>query len=264
MTDEKFVLPRPDVTLPITGPAWARPDTDLIAQLRGVSSATASAFLHQIGLRRAFIQGPHPTIKGSKIVGPAVTLQFMPHREDLLAGLAQEQVEKHTALWHVLDSVTPGDVLVVAAKGDLHSGCMGEMLITYLQGRGGLGAVVDGCIRDWPHVEPIGLPLWVRDVTPNYASQSGLFPWAHNVPVDCSGVLVLPGDIIIADDDGVVMIPIKLAPLVAREALKHEDWESFSRRKLAEGGSIWKYYPLSAEGRAEYEAWRRENPNATA
>ncbi len=250
-------LPRPDVTLPIRGPAWARPDPALIAAMHGVSTATASAELHHMGITRAYINGPKPLFAGTKIVGPAVTLQFMPQREDVASGIAQEEVEKHSALWHVLDSVTPGDILVVAAKGSPYSGCLGEMLTTYLKGRGGVGAVVDGCVRDWPNIQKIGLPMWTCGVTPNYASQGGLFPWAYDVAVDCAGVLVLPGDIVIADEDGVVNIPRAMAERVLKRTLEHEAWEEFSRARLAEGGSIWTYYPLSPEGRAEYEAWKQ-------
>jgi regulator of RNase E activity RraA len=101
------------------------------------------------------------------------------------------------------------------------------------------------------------VPLWTRGATPNYASQSSLFPWAYNVPIACSRVLVLPGDILIADDDGAVIVPAQLAPILAERAGEHEDWEAFSRQRLAEGGSIWKYYPLSEEGRREYEAWKK-------
>jgi regulator of RNase E activity RraA len=180
----------------------------------------------------------------------------MPQREDVASGLAQENVEKYSALWRVLEEVQPGDVLVVQAFGDPYTGCLGEMLITYFKGRGGIGIVVDGCIRDWPRVQKIGLPVWTRGFTPNYASQSSLFPWAYNVPIACSRVLVLPGDIIIADDDGAVLVPTKLAPVVLRQALEHEEWETFSRMKLAEGGSLKKYYPLNEEGRGEYELWR--------
>jgi regulator of RNase E activity RraA len=254
--NETFELPNPGIELPIAGAAWTRPDPSMIEQLYKVSSATASAYLHKLGIRQTYIEGPRPTIPGTKMVGPAVTLQFMPQREDIASGVAQEEIEKRSALWHVLDTIQNGDVLVIAAKGDAHSGCLGEMLITYLKGKGGIGAVVDGRIRDWTNVQPIGLPLWVRGLTPNYASQAGLFPWAHNVPVDCANVLVLPGDIIIADDDGVVLIPIKLVPKLLELTLAHEDWESFSRQKLAEGGSIWKYYPLSDEGRLEYETFK--------
>ena len=169
----------------------------------------------------------------------------------------EEHVEKNTSLWAVFETVQPGDVLAVQANGDMHTGCMGEMLITYFKGRGGVGIVVDGCIRDWPNVREIGTPLWTRGFTPNYASQSTLFPWAHNVPVNMSAVLVLPGDIMIADDDGAVLIPAGMASLVLRHTRDHEDWEEFSRMKLAEGGSIRRYYPLDEQGRAEYEAWRK-------
>jgi regulator of RNase E activity RraA len=145
----------------------------------------------------------------------------------------------------------------VQAFGDPYTGCLGEMLITYFKGRGGIGLVVDGMIRDWPHVREIGLPLWTRGFTPHYASQGTLFPWAYNVPIACSRVLVLPGDLIIADDDGAVLVPIRVAPQLLTQTLEHEDWEAFSRVRLAEGGSLWKYYPLSEEGRREYEEWRR-------
>jgi regulator of RNase E activity RraA len=254
-------LPPPAISseLPIAGPPFARPSADLIEQLQGVSSATASAVLHKMGVRQTFIEGPLPRKPGAKIVGPAVTLQFMPQREDIASGLGQEHVEKVSALWAVFETVQPGDILVVQAWGDAYTGCMGEMLITYFKGRGGAGIVVDGCIRDWPHVEPIGVPLWTRGFTPNYASQATLFPWAYNVPVACSRVLVVPGDIIIADDDGAVLVPINLAPAVVAATVAHEEWEVFSRIKLAEGGALTKYYPLNDEGQREYEQWRREN-----
>jgi regulator of RNase E activity RraA len=249
-------LPAPDVVLPIHGPAFQRPDPEIIRGLHAVSSATASAMLHKMGVRQTFIQGPVPRLPGAKVVGPAVTLQFMPQREDVMSGLGQEHAEKYSALWAVLEEVQPGDVLAVQAFGDPYTGCFGEMLITYCKGRGGAGIVVDGCIRDWPHVQQIGLPLWTRGFTPNYASQAGLFPWAYNVPIACSRVLVLPGDIIIADDDGAVLLPQRLAPSILHVTLEHEDWETFSRMKLAEGGALKKYYPLSDEGRREYEQWR--------
>lgn len=251
-------LPKPDVQLPIHGGVVPRPDAELIRAMHGVGSATASAVLHKIGVRQSFIQGPVARQPGAKIVGAALTLQFMPQREDIASGLQQEHGEKLSALWAVLETVQPGDVLVVQAYGDPYTGCFGEMLITYYKGRGGAGIVVDGCIRDWPRVQHIGLPIWTTGFTPNYASQSTLFPWAYNVPISCSRVLILPGDIMIADDDGAVCVPAKLAPMVLKQTLEHEDWESFSRIRLAEGGALSRYYPLDEEGRKEYETWRRQ------
>ena len=249
-------LPAPPIKLPIAGPAPERPDPELVRQLYQVGSATASAILHKMGIRQTFIEGPTARLPGAKVVGPAVTLQFMPQREDIASGLEQEGAEQKSALWHVFDSVQAGDVLVVQAYGDAYTGCLGEMLVTYFKGLGGAGIVVDGMIRDWTRVKDLGLPLWTRGATPNYASQASLFPWAYNVPIACSRVLVLPGDILIADDDGAVVVPSRVAPLMLEQTLEHEEWEVFSRMRLAQGGSLWKYYPLSEEGRREYEEWR--------
>src|SRR5262245_24216708 len=230
--------------LPIGGPPVARPDPELIRQLYGVGSATASALMHKMGVRQTFVQGPLPRQPGAKVVGPVVTLQFMPQREDVASGMAQEHVEKVSALWAVFDTVQPGDVLAVQAFGDPYTGCMGEMLITYFKGRGGIGIVVDGCIRDWPRVREIGVPLWTRGFTPNYASQASLFPWAYNVPIACSRVLVLPGDLVIADDDGAVLVPIRVAPALLKQTMGHEDWDAFSRQRLAMGAWRGTYYEL--------------------
>ncbi|MGP4014416.1 ribonuclease activity regulator RraA [Saccharopolyspora sp. 5N708] len=255
-------LPIPDIAreLPLSGPPFSRPDPDLINRLQVVSSATASAVMHRMGVRQTYIQGPIPRQPGTKVVGPVVTLQFMPKREDVVSGVGagaqEEHVEKKSALWDVFESVQPGDVLAVSAYGDVNTGCMGEMLVTYFQGRGGAGIVVDGCVRDWPRIKEIGTPLWTCGFTPNFASQTTLFPWASNVPIACNRVLVLPGDIIIADDDGAVLVPAQMAEMVLEHTVDHEEWEEFSRLKLAEGGALKKYYPLSEQGWAEYEAWR--------
>ena len=177
---------------------------------------------------------------------------------DPASGAGQEKTEKRTALWAVFEEVRQGDVLVIQAWGDPYTGCMGEMLTTYFKGRGGIGVVVDGCIRDWPNIQPIGVPFWTVGFTPNYASQATLFPWAYNVPVALNRVLILPGDIIIADDDGAVVVPAQMAEVVAQHTRAHEEWEVFSRIKLAEGGALNKYYPLNEEGWAEYEEWRKQ------
>jgi regulator of RNase E activity RraA len=249
-------LPRANIEIPISGTV-ERPDSALIERLYEVSSATASAMLHKMGVRFTYLEGPLPRKQGAKVVGPAVTLQFMPQREDVASGRGQERAEKVSALWAVFETVERGDILVVQAYGDRYTGCMGEMLTTYFSGRGGAGIVVDGCVRDWPQIQKMDVPLWTVGFTPNYASQSRLFPWAYNVPVACAGVLVLPGDIIIADDDGAVCVPKQLAEEVARLTLDHEEWEVFSRIRLAEGGALRKYYPLNDEGWAEYQEWRK-------
>jgi len=254
-------LPPADITLPVQG-RIVRPERALIEQLRDVSSAAACATLYAMGIRSAFIHGPLPRTPGRRVVGPAVTLQFMPQREDIPSGMGAEHAEKSSALWQVFETIEPGDVLVVQAFGDLSTGCVGEMLTTYFKGRGGAGMVVDGCVRDWARIRELDVPLWSVGFTPNYATQGGLMPWGFNVPVACGRALTLPGDIIIADDDGAVVVPQQLASEVVRVARHHAEWEDFSRMKLAQGGSPQVYYPLSDEGRREYEAWRQERLTA--
>jgi regulator of RNase E activity RraA len=258
------ILPRPEIDLPVTPGNFQRPDPDLIRRLGEVSSATASANLHGIGIRQSYVEGPRAVQKGRHVVGAAITLQFMPQREDIASGYGQEHAEKYSALWAVFETVQPGDVLLIQAYGDMYTGCLGEMLISYFKGRGGGGIVVDGCIRDWPRVQSLDVPLWVRGFTPNYASQATLYPWAYNVPIACSRVLAIPGDIVIADDDGAVVVPQKIAHRLVQDSSAQEDWEAFSRTRLAAGGALSKYYPLSEEGRREYEEWRRMNANGNA
>src|SRR5258708_29683020 len=137
-------LPASPITLPIAGPTPERPDPELVRLLYQVGSATASATLHKMGLRQTFIEGPTARLPGTKVVGPAVTLQLMPQREDIASGVGQEGAEQKSALWHVFDAVKAGDVLMVQAFGDPYTGCLGEMLIAYCKGRGGVGLVVDG------------------------------------------------------------------------------------------------------------------------
>ena len=236
-----------------------RPERSLVASLAHIGSATASGELRRLGIRSAFIQGPVAMTPGASIVGPALTLQFMPKREDLYPDA--EYVDPESQLHrHVLYHTQPGDIVVVDARADLISGVFGAMMMTYFRGRGGLGVVIDGAIRDFAEIKALGLGLWLRGVTPNFHTQTNIYPFAVNVPVACGGVTVMPGDIIIADDDGAVVVPIALAQQLADNATEHVEWEEFSRIKLAEGGDLRRYYPLSDAARPEYEAWRKSLP----
>jgi regulator of RNase E activity RraA len=221
-----------------------------------VSAATAAATLHGAGISRTWINGPTPLELGHHVVGSALTLQFMPKREDVTDdGRGQEDAEKRTALWEVLEAVEPGDILVVQAYGSAYTGCLGDMLVRYFKRRGGAGIVVDGRIRDSARVRKLGVPIWCTGRTPNYASQCELFPWAYDVPVAVGGALCLPGDYVIADDDGAVIVPQRQAPSLADSAIDHEEWETFSRMKIDGGSRLSDYYPLSSNSRDEYEAW---------
>ncbi len=238
-------------------PDIQRPPKSLIEGLKDIGSATAAGELSRLGIRTAQIVGPIPRTPGSVVVGPALTLQFMPKREDQYKVDEYADPEKQLHR-HVLYHTQPGDVVVVDARGDLTSGVFGEMMLTFFKGQGGAGVVIDGCIRDFPHAKDLGLGLWLKGTTPNFHTQTNIFPFAVNVPVACGNTLVMPGDIIVADDDGVVVVPVAMAPELLKKASEHVEWEEFSRMRLAEGGHLRKYYPLSTEGRAEYEEWKKQ------
>jgi regulator of RNase E activity RraA len=131
------------------------------------------------------------------------------------------------------------------------------MMLTYFKGKGGLGVVIDGCIRDYPFVQQLDIGLWLKGTTPNYHTQTDVFPHAVNVPIACAGVFVQPGDLIVGDDDGAVVVPKALAEKVIHEAHTKHEWEGFTRMKLLEGGDLRKYYPLNDEARVEYEEWKK-------
>lgn len=235
-----------------------RPPRELVDALAEIGTATLSSELaRHMGIRDPNIRGPRPLRKGRTIAGPALTLQCMPKREDLYTDAEYEEPERQLHR-HVLYPAQPGDVVVVDARGDLASGIFGEMMLTFFAGRGGAGVVIDGCIRDSAKAAELDIGIWVKDVTPNYHAQTNIIPFAVNVPIACANVLVMPGDIVVADDDGVVLVPVALAPRLAEIASDHAEWEEFSRLRLSEGGDLRKYYPLTAEGEAEYLEWRKK------
>jgi regulator of RNase E activity RraA len=239
-------------------PAITRPSKDIINALKDIGTATVAGTLGHMGFKNPHMVGPVPQTHGKSIVGPAVTLQFLPQRPDLFA--EGEYADPETQLHrHVLYQVEAGDVVVVDARGDMSSGVFGDMMSTYFKGRGGAGIVIDGCMRDRPNVEKLDLALWLRGWTPNYHVQTSIYPNAVNVPIACGGVTVVPGDIIMADDDGVIVLPPSMAEKVIADAQEHHEWEVFSREKLMAGESLQRYYPLHQDAYPEYEEWKKKH-----
>ncbi|MEX2425716.1 MAG: ribonuclease activity regulator RraA, partial [Thermomicrobiaceae bacterium] len=178
-----------------------RPDKKVVAQLAELGSATVSSTLSKLGIRDVHMAGLTSWTPGKAIAGPAVTLQFMPLREDQYKQdeYSDPEVQLHR---HALYTSQEGDIVVVDARGSMTSGVFGDMMLTYFAGKGGAGVVIDGCIRDWPKAKKLeSLGFWLKGVTPNFHTQTEIFPYAVNVPVACCDRLVMPGDIIVADDD---------------------------------------------------------------
>ena len=235
-----------------------RPPKHLIEGLKDLGAATIAGTLGHMGFRNPHMTGILPQTKGKSICGPALTLQCLPQRPDLFS--EGEYADPETQLHrHVLYHVQEGDVVVVDARGDMRSGIFGDMMSTYFKGRGGAGIIIDGVMRDRPNVEKLDLALWLKGWSPNYHVQTDIFPNAVNVTIACGGVTVVPGDIIVADDDGAIVVPVSMAEQVIEEGRKHAEWEVFSRMKLMEGAPLQRYYPLHPDANEEYEAWRKLN-----
>lgn len=238
-------------------PKINRPAKALVDGLASIGTATASSELYKMGIRNPLITGAVPHSRGKVVAGPAVTLQFMPKREDLYGddeyADREKQLHRH-ALYHI----EAGDIVVVDARGDMESGIFGEMMLTYFAGKGGKGMVIDGVIRDAAKAFKLDIGYWMRGVSPNFHTQTVLMPHAVNVPIACGGTYVKPGDIIIADDDGAICVPIAYAEKLLEAGSHHAEWEDFSRMMLAKGGDLRRYYPLAQEAEAEYLAWKAE------
>lgn len=231
-----------------------RPDKSVIDALAEIGSATATGVLNRMGIRDPHLRGILPFTPGKVAVGPAVTLQFMPKREDIYKAdeYSDPELQLHR---HALYHSEAGDIVVVDARGHMGSGVFGDMMLTYFKGKGGLGVVIDGCIRDYPKAKELGIGLWLKGTTPNFHTQTDIFPYAVNVPVAVADTLVMPGDLIVADDDGAVVVPITMVDALLERASQHHEWEEFSRQRLLQGGDLRRYYPLHNDARPEFEEW---------
>ncbi|MDE2820357.1 MAG: ribonuclease activity regulator RraA [Chloroflexota bacterium] len=234
---------------------FTRLPKETLDQLKDIGAATIAGALAREGIRNPHMVGLLPFNPGKSLAGQAVTLQFMPKREDLHWGDEYAYAPERELHRKAIVAAAPGDVVVVDARGSRSSGVFGEMMLTSYKAGGGEGLIIDGCIRDFPEVQELDLGLWLRGVTPNFHTQTDIFPHAVNVPIACAGVFVVPGDVIVADDDGAVVVPAAMASDIADKASAKAEWEVFSRMKLEAGGALEKYYPLNDEARAEYEAW---------
>jgi regulator of RNase E activity RraA len=199
-----------------------RPAKHLIEGLRGLGAATIAGTLGHMGFRNPHMTGILPQTRGKSICGPALTLQCLPQRPDIFS--EGEYADPETQLHrHVLYHVQEGDVVM----------------------------------RDRPNVDKLDLALWLKGWSPNYHVQTDIYPNAVNVTIACGGVTVVPGDIIVADDDGAVVVPVSMAERVIEDGQKHSEWEEFSRTMLMQGAPLQRYYPLHPDAHGEYEAWRK-------
>jgi regulator of RNase E activity RraA len=224
--------------------------------LMKVSTATLCTALFKRGLRNQFIQDVHPlNPKGAPMVGEAFTLRYIPAREDLNP-ISVFQDRAHPQRKAVEDC-PPGAVFVIDSRKDPRAASAGSILVTRLMVRGVAGIVTDGGFRDSPEIAR--LPFAAYHQRPSAPTNLTLHQALDiNVPIGCGDVAVWPGDVVVGDGEGVVVIPAAIADEIADEAVEMTAFEDFVTEKVQEGRSILGLYPLTDEqSRADFAAWRK-------
>jgi 5-oxopent-3-ene-1,2,5-tricarboxylate decarboxylase/2-hydroxyhepta-2,4-diene-1,7-dioate isomerase len=232
--------------------AGLEPEFQLTGELRealaGVSVATLSAQLRKRGGNDLSIDGLTPIHSTAKLVGRARTLRFVAFRDDLFAAAGGG----YNAQKRAFDSLRPGDVLVIEARGERGTGTVGDILALRAQTLGAAGIVTDGGVRDYAAVAALGLPVYSAGPHPAVLGRRHV-PWDVDVTVSCGGAAVQPGDVIVGDGDGIVVIPPSLVQDVVAAAVQQEREEAFIAGQVAAGAAVDGLYPMNAAWRERYE-----------
>jgi len=223
-----------------------------LERLGSVTSATVSMQLVRRGIRRMWLKGPKPLdpVRG-RLVGPAFTLRFVPLREDLAT---YESYTRPGSLREGIEAMPEGVVAVIDACGETGCGTLGDILAARLKERGVLGVVSDGAMRDTLDMAALDWPVFCngRAAPPSIA---GLYFAGWGEVIACGGATVVPGDVIVADEDGCVVVPRALADEVAEGAGEQERYERFVQIRVKQGAPVLGMYPPTDASRAEYRKW---------
>jgi len=230
--------------------------TDTLDGLRGVSVATLTMQLLKKGVPSTFMSGVRPlNTPPMKLVGPAYTLRYVPRREDLIN--PETLGDPNYAPRRAIEEIPSGSVLVVDGRGIADIAVIGDILAERLKQRGVAGVVTDGGIRDIDEARRVGLPLYAAGAAAP-ASIAGHSAGDLQCPIGCGGVAVVPGDIIVADADGAVVVPRAFGDELAVEGAGQELYEAFAKEQVAKGRLMREVYPATEASMREFEAWRTE------
>ncbi len=242
--------------------AMATVSDDLLEAFRGVSNATVLGQLGRRGYEKVYMLGVESLAKGRRLVGRAVTLQYLPSRPDLQSVIATGQHGEgfnETPRWQALETLRKGDVLVADAMGQSKTSTGGDVVFSRILTQDAEGLVTDGAVRDGHKVINYGYPVFAGGSTPT-VGEPNILPWQVNEPIQCGGVLVWPGDIIMGDDDGVVVLPSHLAAEIYDDCIRGDEVEqAILEHTLREKVSPKLYYPFNAETERIYAEWKRRH-----
>jgi regulator of RNase E activity RraA len=225
---------------------------DIANTLAAVSTATLTTVLLKKGLRNVWMRGTRPLRTGlPRCVGRAFTLRFVPAREDLAT---PESWSSPISTRAAIEAMPAGCIAVVDAMGITDAGIFGDILCARMARRGVAALVSDGVVRDAAGVLGTGLPVWCQGAAaPPSVAALTFVAWQQ--PIGCGGVAVFPDDVVVADDDGAVLIPQALLAEVAETAAEQERQETWIMQEIEAGAALPGLYPPNAENKARYAAW---------
>lgn len=228
-------------------------DHDPLAALAGITTATLTTVLLKKGLRNVYLRGTKPLRPGqARVAGRAFTLRFIPAREDQAT---PESWAKPISTRTAIEAMPPGCVVIVDARGVTDAGIFGDILCARMQRRGVAALVTDGVMRDVEGVRDTQLPIWCAGAAAP-PSVAGLTFVNWQEPIGCGGVAVFPDDVVVADQDGAVVIPAALVAEVTAIGVEQERLETWIMAQVAKGAPLPGLYPPNAETKARYDAHR--------
>jgi regulator of RNase E activity RraA len=220
-----------------------------------VGTSTLTGLLHRRGLRSMFMQDVWPIRRDiPRMVGIAFTMRFIPAREDKDGPGAPGRGSIQS---QAMETCPAGHVLVVDSRGDARAASAGDLYVGRLKARGCAGIVTDGGLRDTEGIFKTGLPAYHRRAS-SPPSPIAHHPCDLNLPIGCGGVAVYPGDILVGDGDGVVVIPPDIVDALAEEALATTLYEEFAETEVARGRALPGLFPVAGEeAKRDFEAWKK-------
>jgi regulator of RNase E activity RraA len=228
-------------------------DRNILEALTGVGTGTLTTVLLKKGLRNVWMRGTRPLRPGQgRVAGRAFTLRFVPAREDLATPASWGKPISTRA---AIEAMPAGCIAVVDARGVTDAGIFGDILCARMQKRGVAGLVTDGVLRDVEGVLASRLSVWCQGVAAP-PSVAGLTFVNWQEPIGCGGVAVFPDDVVVADEDGAVLIPAAMVEEVAALATEQELLEQWIMDEVGKGAALPGLYPANDENKARFEAWR--------
>jgi regulator of RNase E activity RraA len=227
----------------------------MLDKYRRISTATLATRLFAVGLRQQCLVGVtplNPEMDG--FVGEACTMRFIPAREDIdtLEGLYSAD----NLQWKGVEALEEGQVLVIDSRSDINAASAGDMLVTRAMHKKAAAVITDGAFRDGYAIKDIPIPTYSRAVT-STSRLSNFHVADLQLPIGCAGVAVYPGDLLVGDRDGVIVIPRYLAPRIVDEALEQEELESYLHTRARNGEPLLGgLYPPSDKTKSEYRQWK--------